>query len=185
MSRNLRRPSPALVVAVLALLVSLSGTAFAAGVVPLAKRALVADNAKKLGGKTRAQVAATPGPATTLNGKTADEIAATPGPADTLNGKSADQIAATPGPASTAAGLVTERTAAWSLAPDGEGDFAVSCAAGEKVVGGGFDDQTLGSAPALELESRPSADATTWRVYLANLSSTAAASGSIFALCLK
>jgi hypothetical protein len=183
MSRNLRRPSPALVVAVLALLVSLSGTAFAAGVVPLAKRALVADNAKKLGGKTRAQVAATPGPATTLNGKTADEIAATPGPADTLGGKSADQIAATPGPASTVAGLVTERTAAWSLAGNGEGDFAVNCAAGEKVVGGGFD--TTSSAPALVLEDRPSADATAWRVYLVNFSDSATASGSIFALCLK
>jgi len=35
-----KRPSPALVVALLALFVSLSGTAVAAGVVPLAKRAL-------------------------------------------------------------------------------------------------------------------------------------------------
>ena len=184
--RKRRLPSPALVVAMLALLVALSGTAVAASlVVPLAKRALVADNAKKLGGKTRAQVAATPGPATTLGGKTADEIAATPGPADTLNGKSADQIAATPGPASTAAGLVTERTAAWSLAADAEGDFGVSCAAGEKVVGGGFDVSTLGNAPALVLESRPSADATAWRVYLANLSPSNTSSGTIFGLCLK
>jgi hypothetical protein len=165
MLRKLRRPSPALVVAVLALFVSLTGTAVSAGIVPLAKRARVADNAKKLGGKTRAQIVATPGPATTLGGKTAD------------------QIAATPGPASTAAGLVTERTAAWSLAGNGEGDFAVNCAAGEKVVGGGFD--TTSSAPALVLESRPSADATAWRVYLANFSSSATAAGSIFALCLK
>jgi hypothetical protein len=177
--------SPALAVAVLALLVSFSGSAVAAGIVPLAKRARVADNAKKLGGKTRAQVVATPGPATTLGGKTADEIAATPGPADTLNGKNADQIAATPGPASTAAGLVTERTAAWSLAPDGEGDFTVSCAAGEKVVGGGFDNGNLAGAPALELADRPSSDATAWRVYLVNVSSSATASGSIFALCVK
>ena len=44
-----RLPSPALVIAVLALFVALSGTAVAAGIVPLAKRALVADNAKKLG----------------------------------------------------------------------------------------------------------------------------------------
>jgi hypothetical protein len=58
-----RRPSPALVVALLALFVALSGTAVAAGVVPLAKRAFVADsaksadNAKKVGGLTAAQVA--------------------------------------------------------------------------------------------------------------------------------
>ncbi|MGZ4396265.1 MAG: hypothetical protein ACXVZ2_12995 [Gaiellaceae bacterium] len=57
--RKLGRPSPALVVAILALFVALSGTAVAAGVVPLAKRALTADTAKnslKLGGLTAAQV---------------------------------------------------------------------------------------------------------------------------------
>jgi len=56
---RIRRPSPALVVALLALFVALSGTAVAAGVVPLAKRALTADTAKnslKLGGLTAAQV---------------------------------------------------------------------------------------------------------------------------------
>ena len=62
---NLRRPSPALVVAVIALFVALSGTAAAAGVVPLAKKALFAKNAAKLQGKTAAQVAAIPGPART------------------------------------------------------------------------------------------------------------------------
>src|SRR5262245_12929468 len=52
-----RRPSPALLVALLALFLSLGGVAAAAvGIVPLAKRALVADNAKKLGGKTAAQL---------------------------------------------------------------------------------------------------------------------------------
>jgi hypothetical protein len=185
MLRKLRRPSPALVVATLALFVSLTGTAVSAGIVPLAKRARVADNAKKLGGKTRAQIVATPGPATTLGGKTADEIAATPGPADTLNGKSADEIAATPGPASTAAGVVTERTTNYTLAPAGEQDFAAGCAAGEKVVGGGFNNNNLGGAPALTLADRPSPDATVWRVFLVNLSDSDTASGQIFALCVK
>jgi hypothetical protein len=52
------------VIALLALFGALSGTAVAAGVVPLAKRALsadkakVADNARKLGGKTPAQLRA-------------------------------------------------------------------------------------------------------------------------------
>jgi len=185
MLRKLRRPSPALVVAVLALFVSLTGTAVSAGIVPLAKRARVADNAKKLGGKTRAQIVATPGPATTLGGKTADEIAATPGPADTLGGKTADQIAATPGPASTAAGVVTERVTNYTLGASGEQDFASGCAAGEKVVGGGFDDSNLAAAPVLVLSDRPSPDATTWRVFLVNLSDSATASGQIFALCVK
>src|SRR3954447_8001041 len=67
MFRHIPRPSPALVVASLALAVSLSGTAVAAGVVPLAKRSLSADNAKKLQGETKAQIAAAaaalPGPA--------------------------------------------------------------------------------------------------------------------------
>ena len=51
-------PSPAMIVALLALFVALGGTAVAAGVVPLAKRALVADNAKKLNGLTAGQIAA-------------------------------------------------------------------------------------------------------------------------------
>jgi hypothetical protein len=57
---KISRPSPALLVALLALFVALSGTAVAAGVVPpLAKHALTADTAKnalKLGGLTAAQV---------------------------------------------------------------------------------------------------------------------------------
>jgi hypothetical protein len=67
-----KRPSPALVIAVLALFVSLSGTAVAAGVVPLAKRALSADNAKKLEGQTAAAILAkaaqTAGPASSAAG---------------------------------------------------------------------------------------------------------------------
>ena len=63
---RIRRPSPALIVAMLALFVSLSGTAVAAGVVPMAKRALFANNAGKLQGKTAGQIAALPGPARTV-----------------------------------------------------------------------------------------------------------------------
>lgn len=52
-----RLPSPAMMVALLALFVALSGTAVGASViVPLAKRALVADNAKKLGGASLKQI---------------------------------------------------------------------------------------------------------------------------------
>ena len=57
---RMKRPSPAFVVAMVALFVALGGTAGAVvnAAVPLAKRALVADNAKKLGGQTSAQIAA-------------------------------------------------------------------------------------------------------------------------------
>jgi hypothetical protein len=57
--RRIRRPSPAFVVAVIALFVALGGTAGAVvnAAMPLAKRALVADNAKKLGGQTASQLA--------------------------------------------------------------------------------------------------------------------------------
>jgi len=52
---RIHRPSPALVIAVVALFVALSGSAVAAGIVPLAR---LANNAKKLQGKTAVQVAA-------------------------------------------------------------------------------------------------------------------------------
>src|SRR5262245_14822870 len=98
------RPSAALVVASLALTVALSGTAVAAGVVPLAKRALNADNAKhalvsdtakKLGPQSSAALV-----------QQAASQAAT---------QAATQAGETPGPASTAAGLVVVKTGGWAL----------------------------------------------------------------------
>jgi hypothetical protein len=67
-----RLPSPAFVLALVALMVSLSGTAVAAGVVPLAKRALLADDARKVGGRSAEAIAdaaaRTPGPASSAAG---------------------------------------------------------------------------------------------------------------------
>jgi hypothetical protein len=63
MLRKLRTPSPAFVVALIALFVSLAGTAVAQ--TPVVKRALFADNASKLKGKTLRQVTRMPGPANT------------------------------------------------------------------------------------------------------------------------
>jgi hypothetical protein len=71
---RIKRPSSAFVVAIIALFVALGGTAGAVvnAAVPLAKRALVADNAKKLGGQTASQLALkaaqAPGPASTASG---------------------------------------------------------------------------------------------------------------------
>jgi hypothetical protein len=67
MRKKFRFPSAAMVVALIALFVALSGTAVAAGIVPLARRALVADNAKKLNGQTRGQILASfPRPSVTI-----------------------------------------------------------------------------------------------------------------------
>ena len=59
--RKLKVHGPALVISCLALFVALAGTSVAAG--PAVKRALFANNAGKLQGKTAAQVASLPGPA--------------------------------------------------------------------------------------------------------------------------
>jgi hypothetical protein len=133
-----------MMVALLALFVALGGTAVAAvQIVPLAKRALVADNAKKLGGNTLNQIVSGIG-------------------------------AAVPQ-------LITVKTAGWSLNPGTANDFAATCDAGQKAVAGGFDNP---SGDALSIDTRPSSDGASWRIFLFNLSSSAAASGSIYVVCL-
>lgn len=140
---RLKFPSPAMAVALLALFVALGGTAIAAGIVPLAKRALVADNAKKLGGVP-------------LGGVVAGIVAGLPA-------------------------VITVRTQPWSLNPSAQNDFTVPCSHGEKAISGGYDNPT---GDAFPLDTRPSADASSWRIFLLNPSSTAAASGSLFAVCM-
>lgn len=159
---KLHRPSPALVVALVALFISLSGTAVAAGVVPMAKRALFAKNAGKLQGKTARQVAALPGPATSLEGL---------GP---------DELAELPSPASTAASLVSSVSAPFALAP-GEGkDFSAQCPEGAKAVSGGF--TTPGAV--LSADSRPTADGGGWTLYLIG-SESASTTGVVHAICVR
>lgn len=139
-----RLPSPAMVVACLALMVSLSGTAIAAN--PIVRRALFADNAGKLQGRTAAQVAALPGPA------------------------------------SSAAGLVTIKTGSWSLGPGGFGDFTVPCDAGQKAIGGGWEDP---GGWGHSWDDRPSPDGSTWRIAI-NVPpmAPAAQTGTVYAVCL-
>jgi hypothetical protein len=159
MNGRMKRPSPAFVVAMVALFVALGGTAGAVvtAAVPLAKRALVADNAKKLEGQSLAQ----------LTAKTAQAVQA---------------AASAPGPASTASGLVTIKTAPWSLGGGQGNDFAATCDAGQKVIAGGYDNP---SGDALALDTRPGTDGASWRVFILNLSPSAGASGSVFATCLN
>lgn len=108
--RRMSRPSPALVVATVALFVALSGTASAVvtAAVPLAKRALLADNATKVGGKTAQQLVS--------------------------------EAAKSPSPASTAASLIVVKTGTWSAEPGSGGNFTATCDAGQKAIGGGWAD---------------------------------------------
>jgi len=140
---RLRKPSPAMIVALAALFVALSGSAVAAGVVPLAKRALVADNAKKLSGASLKQI-------------TLGIAAATPA-------------------------LISVQTEPWSLNPSAGNDYTLACQGGTKAISGGFDNPV---GDAFALDTRPSSDGSSWRLYLQNLSTTANASGTVYAICL-
>ena len=154
-----RRPTPALVVGMIALFVALGGTAGAVATqaVPLAKRALVADNAKKLGGQSLAQ----------LTARTAQAV---------------QVAAAAPGPASTAAGLVTVKSQSiGAIAPDAGARYSISCDAGQKVIGGGFSSD---QAVLVVGESYP-VNETTWQLVLANILSSSPANTTIYATCLK
>jgi hypothetical protein len=150
---KIQRPSPALAVAMVALFVALGGTAGAVvtAAVPLAKRALVADNAKKLAGQTPSQIVS--------------------------------QASQAPGPASTAAGLVTVKTGTWSLGPNGESDFTLACDAGQKAIGGGWDDP---GGFGHGWDDRPTTDGSAWRVYMTmSASAPSAQSGGLYAVCLR
>jgi hypothetical protein len=155
-----------MLVALLALFVALSGTAVAAGVPALAKRALIADNAKKLNGQTSAQLLA----AANTSAKQAADAAAS-------------AVAQQPGPASTAASLVSTKAAPFGVAPGGEQIITATCDAGSKATGGGFTNPT--SALVLSAGSQPSADGSGWTEDLVNVSSSTTGAGTVVAVCVK
>lgn len=113
----------------LALFVSLSGTAVAAGIVPLAKRALSADKAKQADNAAK------------LGGETAAAIIA--------------KAAQTPGPAGSAAGLVSVKQATDSLTPKTGREFVIACDGGKKALSGGF----KSDGNVIPFDSRPMSDA--------------------------
>ncbi len=155
--KRTRRPTPAFVVAMIALFVALGGTAGAVATqaVPLAKRALVADNAKKVGGQTAAQ----------LNAAAV---------------RAAQAAARAPGPASSAAGLVAIKTGSGTIGPGAIQQFTVACDAGQKVLGGGFSTNEL----VLGFDSYPASDSS-WSMFLGNASDTAPATVTTYATCLR
>src|SRR5262245_52379455 len=159
-------PIPALVIACVSRIVTLSRTAVAADIVAnarhannadLAKRALSAD---KFGGKTPAQISA----ASAQAARTAAQTAAQ-----------------TPGPASTAAGLVTVKTVAGGqLAARDDQTFVISCDGGAKIMAAGFSSD----GPVFNFDSYPTGD-TTWSFDLANPDESAPHNVSLYATCLK
>ena len=86
-----------------------------------------------------------------------------------------NQSPAGPRPASTAAGVVSVKTGTASLAANGEGEFTVSCDAGQKVAGGGFSSD----GAVFNLDSFPAS------LYLVNGSETAGASITLYATCVR
>jgi hypothetical protein len=102
-----------------------------------------------------------------------------------LQGKTAAQVAAlapAPPPVSSVASLVTVKTASWSVNPSQGMSFTVTCDAGQKAIAGGYDNP---NGDAIALDTHPSPDGGSWVVFLGNLSSTAGASGTVYAVCLK
>ncbi|HET8968308.1 MAG TPA: hypothetical protein VFN06_02640 [Gaiellaceae bacterium] len=156
--KTMKRPSAALVVAMIALFVALGGTAGAVvtAAVPLAKRALVADNAKKLNGVTASQL-----------GSAAVAVALRESPAGAR-------------PASTAGGLLSIKTTTATLAANGEGEFTVTCDAGQRAAGGGFSSD----GAVFNFDSYP-VSTSAWRLYLANADEANAANVTLYATCLR
>jgi hypothetical protein len=173
MFKRIPRPSAALVVASLALLISLSGTAFAAGVVPLAKRALSADNAKKLGGQTAAQVVAT--------------ASAHAGDADHLQGKTADELLGA-AQTKTVSAFFTLKQGQFSIdkAPNSDKaqnlDLTIPCDGNQKAISGGFQ---YSQARAYIVESGPTADGHSWHMQIENYSTGDGAFGNTYVVCVS
>ena len=166
--KRIKRPSPALVVATVALFVALGGTAGAVATqaVPLAKRALVADkaksavssdNAKKLGGLTLNQVA-------TVSARAGAELS--------------KEI---PGPASTGLNLVSTKTQSAQIAPGGGNAFEIACDAGQKVISGGF---IADNVVVVAVANGPASDSA-WGIGLLNFDEAAPANVNLYAICMK
>jgi hypothetical protein len=169
MPRRFPHPSPAMAVAMLALLVALTGTAVASGVVPVATRALNADNAKKLQGKTSAQLVGL----ASAKSQLADD-------ATRLQGKSPEDIVALAQTKSVAA-FFTVKQANFSMPPNSMRDYTLACDGGQKAISGGSE---YSQAPAVVVESRPSTDGSAWKVQLIDPSTADGAFGNIFAVCV-
>ena len=157
-----KRVSSALVVSLGVLFVAFGSgaNAIATNVVPLAKRSLIADNAKKLNGLKATQL---------VSASSTHAVRA-----------ALSQSPAGPRPASTAAGLVTIRNRSFPIGVNSGVEATIGCDAGEQVMGGGFNSDV----PAvLAFKSFPT-DPATWRILLFNYEDRTA-NVTVYATCLK
>ncbi len=155
MIKTMRLPSPAMGIACVALLFALSGTAIAAG--PIVKRALYADNAGKLDGKT---------PAALVQQAVSQAV---------------PQAAQQPGPASTAGGLIVVKTQPGiSLTSNVYRPVTIACDNGAKIMGAGFSSD----GPVYNYDSYPSGDSA-WTIGLYNPDDAGSHTATLYATCLK
>ena len=168
-------------VALVALFVALSGTAFAVGstIVPLAKRAISADHAKVADKATHAVNSGNADHALTAD--TAKKLGDVGSAA--LVQQAVSQSAQSPGPASTAAGLITIKTAQWSAAPGSHSDIPVTCDPGQKAISGGWDDP-VGWARAFD--TRPTPGGSGWQTYVGvSMGAPGQQTGNLYVVCVK
>lgn len=160
MAPRFRRPSPAFVLALIALFVALEGSAIAIAIVPRAKfadKAGVAANALKLSGKTAAQI-----------------VASVPKPPE--------PPPPTP-PLTSVASFTTVKSAPFTINPQSEQNVTATCDAGQKAIGGGFSNPS--NALVIEAGSSPTADGTGWVEDLINLSTSTTGTGAAIVTCIK
>ena len=168
-----KRPSPALVVAMVALFVALGGTAGAvvAQAVPLAKRALVADRAKVADKAKTALVAEN---AKKLGGQTSSQIAQQAAQA------ALSQSPAGARPASTTTGLVVTKSQAVGSVPGLTfRTVQIACDAGQTAIGGGMSSDGL-----VAMGDNYPLNSTTFEIGFGNFGS-GAANVTVYVICLK
>jgi hypothetical protein len=175
MLKKFSRPSPSFGLSLLALFISLSGTAVAAGVVPLAKHALVADNAKKLQGRTAAQVVGT----ASAHSQLADN-------ANLLQGKSIDEVVSMAQTKSVSSFFTLKQGDFSMPTAPGQGtartlELTLPCDPGQKAVSGGFQ---FSQAPAYLDEMGPTSNGTAWHMLLENDSTSNGAFGNTYVICV-
>jgi len=174
-----RRPSPALVVSVIALSVALGGTSYAAIVLPansvgkkqIKKNAVttakVKDGSLRLADFGAGQL---PAGAAGATGATGPKVATGPKGATGLKGDKGD-----PGVNGSNDEVVRESPST-PVAPSAIVSASVQCLAGERATGGGYDASGLGEFGTIALDSQPTGPAAApngWTVKVNNVTALA------------
>jgi hypothetical protein len=179
---RLRRPSPALVVSVIALTVALGGTSYAAIVLPAnsvgtkqIKKNAVTTAKVKNGTLRLADFGAGQVPAGATGATGAQGAAGATGPRGAKGDKGDAGVNGTNGTDGTA-NVVVRESAPTPVAASGIVSVTVSCLAGERATGGGYDASGNGEFGTVALDSQPTASASVpngWTVKVNNVTTLA------------